>query len=223
MPVRLDLLAWVGEQDARLSRAVTQGLGLRGQRLRDLARALPKPAVLVENATQRLDRAADRLPLGLRSVTQRKRLRLSEVSSTIRPDAIQRLTRDARRQYADRAARLRPDLLQRDMDRRRTALDAMNARFAAVSRAQLDAWSNKIDALDRMRQTLGYTETLRRGYAVVRGDDKVITTQADAAKAAALEIEFSDGRLAVGAGAKPASAKKVKPIKPDGTDQGSLF
>ncbi|MGB5556856.1 MAG: exodeoxyribonuclease VII large subunit, partial [Paracoccaceae bacterium] len=49
VPVRLDLLAWTAEQDARLGRAMRQAVTQRGQRLRDLSRALPKPEVLVEN------------------------------------------------------------------------------------------------------------------------------------------------------------------------------
>ena len=54
-----------------------------------------------------------------------------------------------------------------------------------------------LEALDRLRETLGYVETLKRGYAVVRGDGAVVTGKAAAEKAKALEIEFADGRLPV--------------------------
>jgi len=94
--------------------------------------------------------------------------------------------------------------------------------------------------MDRLRETLGYKATLKRGYAVVRGDGAVVTTREAAAHAAALEIEFADGRLDLangggGAGtddtprapSKPASkpAKKTaqKSPKSDPPDQGSLF
>ena len=46
VPVRLDLLATLDGQGARLSRAVAQGVSQRGQRLRDLARALPRVEAL---------------------------------------------------------------------------------------------------------------------------------------------------------------------------------
>ena len=36
--------------------------------------------------------------------------------------------------------------------------------------------------------TLGYAETLKRGFAVVRGDGAVVTSKAAAERAAALEI-----------------------------------
>ena len=62
-----------------------------------------------------------------------------------------------------------------------------------------------------------YAETLKRGFAVVRGDGAVMTTKAGAEKATALEIEFSDGRLALG----PRPARKGKSDGESG--QGSLF
>ena len=79
----------------------------------------------------------------------------------------------------------------------------------------------RLAALDRTHQTLGYRETLKRGYAVVRGDGAVVMTKGAAEKAGALEIEFSDGRLALDGTAKP-PAKKTKP-KPPPPEQGSLF
>ncbi len=65
VPVRLDLLATVEALSARLLRAVAQGVDRRGQRLRDLGRALPRPEALVATPRQRLDTAAMRLSSGL--------------------------------------------------------------------------------------------------------------------------------------------------------------
>jgi exodeoxyribonuclease VII large subunit len=78
--------------------------------------------------------------------------------------------------------------------------------------------ADRLEALDRIRMTLGYAETLERGFAIVRGDGKVVTTRAAAEDAQALEIEFRDGRLALGARPlrKPGGGKA-----PPG--QGSLF
>jgi exodeoxyribonuclease VII large subunit len=83
----------------------------------------------------------------------------------------------------------------------------------------LDSLSKRLDALDRTRQTLGYAETLRRGYAVVRDSDGVITTRFAAETAGALEIEFHDGRFATAPRTKPT---KPTPATPPG-GQGSLF
>jgi len=53
----------------------------------------------------------------------------------------------------------------------------------------------------------------------VRGDGQVVTRQAEAARAASLEIEFADGRLAVAPGGRLAGRSRTE----GGPDQGSLF
>ena len=199
VPVRLELMAWVDEQGARLTRAMGQGVMQRGQRLRDLSRALPQAEALLDGPRQRLDRLADRLPGALRKVTDARRVQLAQTSAGLRPHVL--------------SARLAP---QRDR------VAAAGARLDRAFGAAVEAQRRRLDALERMRQTLGYTETLRRGYAVVRGDGDVVTSKAAAGKAGALEIEFADGTLAVGGGGvKP--SKPVKKPKPPTPEQGSLF
>jgi exodeoxyribonuclease VII large subunit len=75
----------------------------------------------------------------------------------------------------------------------------------------------RLEQTDRTRLTLGYRETLKRGFAVVRGEGQVVTTKAGAERSASLEIEFADGKLALG----PRAARKGK--AEGGPDQGSLF
>ena len=76
-------------------------------------------------------------------------------------------------------------------------------------------------ALGRVLRSLSYQETLARGYAVVRdGAGALVTTREAAAAAGALEIEFADGTLGVGAAGAPRKPRAPKPA-PD--DQGSLF
>jgi exodeoxyribonuclease VII large subunit len=90
-------------------------------------------------------------------------------------------------------------------------------RLDAAPRQRLARLADRLEALDRTRTTLGYAETLKRGYAVVRGDGAVVTSKAGAEKAAALEIEFRDGRLMLG-------SRPAKRGKGDGDGgQGSLF
>ncbi len=193
VPVRLELLAWVDDQDARLTRAATSAVDQRKQRLRDLARALPNLEALLDTPRQRLDRASERLPAALTRAAQIKRLRLSEASGS-----------------------LRPALLQRDLERQKAEFSNRCARLSLAARGQVEGWTSRLASLERIRQTLGYKETLNRGYAVVRGDGDVVTTKGAASKAGALEIEFQDGRLKIGT----APARKAKPSPPD---QGSLF
>ncbi|MBF9059972.1 exodeoxyribonuclease VII large subunit, partial [Rhodobacterales bacterium HKCCSP123] len=58
VPVRLDLLNWLRQQEGILARGMAQGMAARRQRLADLARALPRPEALLDTARQRLDLAA---------------------------------------------------------------------------------------------------------------------------------------------------------------------
>jgi exodeoxyribonuclease VII large subunit len=242
VPVRMDLLATLDALGARLGHAVSRLNTERGRRLRDLIRALPRPEALVGQAAQRLDLWGGRLPPALRASVQARRLRLSDVSAGLRPATVQaglrdrgralgalgaRLAPGLARAQAERAraleklgARLAPDLLARGLDRHRQALDQLGVRFAARAEAQVSGWRTRLDALERLRQTLGYEETLRRGYAVVRAGKTVVTTAEAAGAAAALEIQFQDGRLAVmRRGAAPAPRKPAS--KPKG--QGDLF
>ncbi len=217
VPVRLELLAWSDQQGARLTQAMTRALTQRSQRLSDVARALPRPDSFVQQAQQRFDQWGDRLAPALHSATQRKRLTLSEHSAALRPQILQSLINTARQRLTERAERLTPLKLTQDLDRKRDALGTLANRLSHAGQSQVTRWRDQMAALERMRQTLGYTETLKRGYAVVRAGDDVITSKAAAQTAGALDIEFHDGRFAVGAGLKKAKPKSTPP------DQGSLF
>ncbi|NUB43912.1 exodeoxyribonuclease VII large subunit [Fertoebacter nigrum] len=245
VPVRMDLLAALDGQGARLSRGVAQAVGLRGQRLRDLARALPRLDALTQGPAQRFDLWSGRLGGALGVAVARKRGRLDPLAALLRPRMLADLAARGRERLADRArlleaaetrrsaraaerlhglaARLAPALSRlladatRQTARDRAALLALEARLDAAPAQRLAVLAGRLDALERMRQTLGYAETLRRGYAVVRGDGAVVTTKAAAERAQALEVEFADGRLALGA--RPARRRKAD----DAPGQGSLL
>ena len=269
VPVRSELLAWSADMQARLIRGQSQAVQSRRQRLADLARALPRPTMLTENARQRLDQWADRLPQSLIQGVQRRRVALSDRAGSLRPGLLRaRLAREndqitgfsarllsglgrgvaqGRRDHAALSARLRPEALQRDTARKRADFDRLVARLSEAGQRDLRARKDRLTALDRLRETLGYRETLARGYAVVRdGSDQVVTGRDGAAKADHLVIEFADGRVDVGAGragpapaeapkpaVQPAAQTPAKPVKPapkpkrpstkDDPDQGSLF
>ncbi len=220
VPVRLDLLAAVDGFGARLGRAAGQGLLTRNQRLRDLARALPKPETLVGTASQRLDLWSGRLPAALGAATGRKRAAFNSTAAHIRPRMLQSVIERGRERLAYRAARLAPETLARDVTRKSEALEALIRRLTIAANAQTESWRARLDGLDRMRMTLGYHETLKRGFAVVYGDGHVVTSKAAAEAAAALEIEFHDGRLSPGGSAPRPSARKPKEEPPE---QGNLF
>ncbi|MEL6573453.1 MAG: exodeoxyribonuclease VII large subunit [Pseudomonadota bacterium] len=219
VPVRLDLLGWVEEQGARLSRALTSGVTQRQQRLADLGRALPKPENLVSTPRQRLDFLAERLPGALRAVTAQKRVALADKAGALRPAGLTRVVAQDRRRLADLAARLAPALERRvadkttamaqvarglqprliagDLDRKGEQLQTLLRRLSDRATTQQAERNARLAALERVRESVGYKATLSRGYAVVRGDGDVVTDTQAAQKAKEIEVEFSDGRLTI--------------------------
>ncbi len=228
VPVRMDLLAHVEAQGARLSRWAAQGLDQRRQRLSDLSRALPRPETLLSTPQQRLDAADRALPSALRAVAQTKRARFSEKAGLLRPGLLSaRLDQrgEALRQLGQRLAPALSRVL-RDQKRKsedgRARLAEIWTRFGPAQARLLARKAEAVEALDRIRKTLGYEETLSRGYAVVWGDDAPVTTAKAAGKASALEIQFQDGRFIPGDPPDPKPRAK-KPKASDPSDQGSLF
>ncbi|MBT4567111.1 MAG: exodeoxyribonuclease VII large subunit [Marinovum sp.] len=240
VPVRHELLATLESQEARMSRAMSTVLTTRGQRMWDVARALPRLETLLENPRQKLDHLADRLPAGLKLALQQHRVKLTQFSGVLRPAALKNIIMVAKQQISSLSPRLEPALL-RGIDVRKTTfentqkrldirplervlvqdrkdLDQLSKRLSDTGLRHISQLGEQLTALDRLRETLGYKATLKRGYAVVRADQKVVTSKDQAAKSDSLEIEFKDGKMKLwsGGGAKPARAKSSP-------DQGSLF
>ncbi|MEJ6389525.1 exodeoxyribonuclease VII large subunit [Gymnodinialimonas ulvae] len=245
VPVRLDMLNWVRQQDGILTRAITGALAARGQRVRDVSRALPRPDAVLEAPRQRLDLAALRLSPALKGRTQDARARLDRLAARLDP-ALERAVASKRLDLGRAAGRLSPARLQALLREGRRALSrwridprrlttrtsqmeerlsTATERFAQVAEASVMRRRAQLEGLERLRTTLGYKQTLARGYAVIRSGEAVLTEKAQAQAQAALEIEFADGRLGVtptGATPKPAAKKPAKTPKPGG-GQGSLF
>ncbi len=220
VPVRMELLAWTGEQGARLSRAATDGVQRRSQRLRDLSRALPRAETLLDSPRQRLDQISERLPNALIRGVQTRRVRLLDMSAHLRPSTLRGVVETRRDRWRNLTSRLSLRSIQRELDARRETLDRLTDRFNTAQATRLDRLRQQLESADRLHETLSYRATLDRGYAVVRAGDQVLTRKADAEKHSALEIEFADGKLSTGAGG---ADKAKKPPKPPPADQGSLF
>ncbi|KIN64521.1 Exodeoxyribonuclease 7 large subunit [Sulfitobacter noctilucicola] len=239
VPVRHELAAWLENQSARMRQLLSNGLTARGQRLRDVSRALPRADTLLDAPRQRMDRAGEQLGPALIAGVQRRRVRLADVSGSLRPATLrQRIANDRTRlnglaarlgpalsrgiaskrdRYESRAKGFRPAALQRDRDAKAESFQRLVTRLSGAAQRQMMDWQKRLAAMERLRETLSYKSTLARGYAVVRGDGAVVTGTKAAKKAAVLEIEFADGRMVVGG--KAPTKKAAPPAK----DQGSLF
>ena len=175
-------------------------------------------------ASSRLDAARRGLVQGPGRVVERKRARLGAARLPARPARL----RDARRDFAATSTRLTPAPLRRGADRTRDRLARAVAGLSLLARGAQDRRADRLVALDRLRQSLGYRETLARGYAIVRAGADVVTRAADARAAATLGIEFADGTVradtsdADASASKPARARRTK-ASDQGGGQGTLF
>ncbi|SFA96298.1 Exodeoxyribonuclease VII large subunit [Poseidonocella pacifica] len=243
VPVRLELLSWLDGQAGRIRQAVGQGVLLRGQRLRDVARALPRAETLVEGPSQRLDAWGERLPQALLRGVERRKLHLSDMTGALRGGTLRRHLAEDRRRLQERSVQLVPAFsrgvtnrrsslekldgrlslrsISVDLTTKREKLQRISAQFAKAARYRQQELRDRLSSLDRLRETLGYRETLKRGYAVVRDGGKVVTTAKSASKALELEIEFSDDKVVVSPASKPQPRKK--PPAPPPPEQGDLF
>lgn len=175
VPVRADLMGWLSSMEERRVRSLTSNLEIKRQRLKDLSRGLPTPADLVAMAAQRLDAVSDRLPRALSAVSNNKRTLLLQAS-----------------------AGLRGRLLQNKLIDRTKEMNRFVKSIEANIRLIIQRNQSSLDGLERIRQTLGYEATLRRGYTVVRNKDgKLITRLKEADVNKELEIEFYDGKTSL--------------------------
>ena len=175
VPVRADLMGWLSSMEERRVRSLTSNLEIKRQRLKDLSRGLPTPADLVAMAAQRLDAVSDRLPRALSAVSNNKRTLLLQTS-----------------------AGLRGRLLQNKLIDRTKEMNRFVKSIEANIRLIIQRNQSSLDGLERIRQTLGYEATLRRGYTVVRNKDgKLITRLKEANVSKELEIEFYDGKTSL--------------------------
>ncbi|TQS72356.1 exodeoxyribonuclease VII large subunit [Rhodobacteraceae bacterium] len=254
VPVRAELAIWLRESAARMDRASRARLEQHRVRHADLSRALGRPEAILAPARQRFDLWAERLDPALRGVTLRNRADFARLEARLSPGLLRRAIAEQVRRLEGLGARLdaartrNVDAARRRNAEGRTQLSALGVRMTEAQTRRMAQLAERLERMDRMRQTLGYKETLRRGYVVVRDGDGVVTRAAQATSATALEVEFHDGRISVtpdgrtpqggpsggadgrtatkaktAAKPRPAKAGKSDPASKDGPVQGSLF
>lgn len=233
VPVRRELWVAIQEQKGRMARGLSQGLDRRKQRLNDLARVMPTQERLLDGPRQRFDQVEVRLKQALVLSVSTKRNRLTTGGAGLRPSVLTSKVERARERLTAVSRSLDPTRLSDVTARKRDRFAQLNDRFVRAARAQETQRRQRLERLEAMRQAMGYVETLRRGYAVIRdASGGLVTSVKEVGRMH--EVQFGDGRAvldAAGSVAYPdqtsqpkATAKpKVKKPKPPTSDQGSLF
>lgn len=219
VPVRHELLALLDNNEARLTRALSQILSNRSQRLLDFSRSLPRVFGLLEGPTQRLDSISTRLPTSLSSSVRLKKSRLVEISTGIKPASLFMRLENSRSKFDLQSRQLKNLFahfivlkkqtlssfflrieslsLKRDIQQEQKNLKDLSFRLKKAYDIIAKDLGTKLQSIDRLRETLGYRQTLDRGYAIIRSSDSVITDKSKTLHLTDLIIEFRDGELPV--------------------------
>jgi exodeoxyribonuclease VII large subunit len=198
VPVRAELLATLAMLHGRMDSAAVRGLLRLRERSEALARRLPQPRTLLGLAAQRVDDLALRLPNALTARAAQVGLRVSNAGSRLRPELLTTRITAGQQRLDGLAARLAPALA------RPLAVDAQKlARAEAGLRpfllaTQYQRAGARLGEAARMLDSLGPSQVLARGYAIVRrSDGHVVATSAAAAAEERLTIRFADGETPV--------------------------
>ena len=208
VPVRRDLIETVSDRGHRLLAGIGRVLTEREEKVRNCGRLLGDPARLLENPTQALDRASERLKSALSIYLEQENKKLAEKAGGLRVATI----------------RARVDACEAKLKEEARALRGAGGRL-------LEAPTRALELAGKLLENLSYKSALARGYAVIRdAAGHTIQSVAAAVPGARVAIEFADGAVPATLGAEPAptppspsAAAKPKPApkKPGGSRSGS--
>ncbi len=173
VPVREELWLGIKQLDARLSGCMVRTLSQRGDMLEALARGLPKPAQLLQTATQRLDDWSERLTTALPANLQRKEQALALASAGLRPQA-----------------------LMGDMTKTAARVEELQQRLAQAFARYAERREEKLLHVVQQLENLNYQRVLERGFALVKNAQGHVISSVAAAKAEKeLTLVFKDGEI----------------------------
>jgi exodeoxyribonuclease VII large subunit len=206
VPVRLQLLARVGEAASRLVFQIERGLELKRAPLQAFARGLGNPMHAIEAHVQRVDGLTERLDGARRNTLTRRVQELATAAAKLRHPQQQ------------------IDDLRRQLEAEGRALDIGFRRHVATA-------ADTLKRLADLLESYSYRGVLKRGFALVSGvDGQSIAFAAALRPGQAIAIELQDGKVAATIGGTPTNATisatptktppRAAPLKPG---QGNLF
>lgn len=216
VPVRINLIAQVAEDEKRLMNGMIRMLSERRHRLDALSAKLGDPARLLELKVQHLDRLGDRLEHAFQTFISKKK----EKFSTRLDDVFSHYVMKKSNILMSRSSRLRiPQNLihqkSKDLTHRYEQLERTGTRF-------LEHKERNLSRLDEKLEILSFENVLKRGYVVVRDEDGTTVTDHQAlSNGKRIDLQFKENKHV---GAVVEKTKDKKPVESTKTkEQGSLF
>ncbi|MCY4006555.1 MAG: exodeoxyribonuclease VII large subunit [Rhodobacteraceae bacterium] len=194
VPARRILATRLSSLEARLTASLTGKTENRRQRLRDLTRGLPRLETLFAFPAQRLDHAAQSLTSNMRSRCQENELRLARLTARLRQPEIIAVSQ---KRYAALAGRHHLRLVQQSVQSAQMQMTRVSDKLPTAGHGLVLVRRQRLAEMERLLESLSYTQTLKRGYAVIKSDDRLIDSSIRARQQTHLAIEFFDGRVNV--------------------------
>ncbi|PCJ03293.1 MAG: exodeoxyribonuclease VII large subunit [Alphaproteobacteria bacterium] len=207
VPVRLNLIAQVADDEKRLINGISRLLSENRHRLDALSAKLGDPARLMELKTQHLDHTTSRLDHNFKHLIMQKTSRVIQISSML-------VTPKAR------------------IDTAHTSLTRWSEQLEQSTKRAIENKTRMLNQTQEKLEILSFENVLKRGYVVIRDDNDQPITQGKAlSQGQNINLQFQNSEK-IGAiinmeqSAKtPIAIKTSSPAKPTETklDQGSLF
>ena len=171
VPVRDEFLLTILELGKRLLVAQMRNISFRQDKITGLARGLPNPLRMLDNATQRLDDWSERLSACLLVYITKKSQALAVLDAKLQP-----------KRFAQNVERAEQDL-QRLIER-------VERSFILKTKD----YEQKVNNLVQLLESCSVKKVLSRGFAIVRGEQGNIITRANQISGDKnLSLEFADG------------------------------
>ena len=173
VPVREELSIALSSLENRKKKSLLLFLQNKKQRILDLSRGLPKGEDLFLTQRQKIDFLADKLPNALIALNQRFKMRVLAFSS-----------------------KLNVKVIEQNIKYKRNEVKSLDNQIKRLVLNIFDQFKYKLNSVERLRQNLGYRETLKRGYVVLRDRKGPLVSSADIPKTVGpISAEFFDGRV----------------------------
>ena len=171
VPVRRNLMSTIQNHSSRMNSIIVKMLNYRTQKLATLTAKLGDPTTIIATKTQQMDHALHRLSAGFEKILSRRSARIAELAAMLR----------------------HPRQIIAEKTRTLTLWDQ---RLSALGGRLLQPPQQRLDRANALLEAFSFHNVLKRGFAVVRGENGVLITSSKAVKpATALKIELRDGVL----------------------------
>lgn len=220
VPVKAELDAQLAGLTVRLRTCSSRQLDLKRQKLRALVRALPSLDAILAMPRRQFDEAGARLDRAFDANRNSRKAAFEQAAARLTPTALTASIRQRRQSLrelglrGERQVERRQDLRRARLQRWDDALSAQPARVAVrIERCRerlqslagrrnsamslmVERRRRRVEAADRLLNSLSYHNVLKRGFALVRDDgDRIVQSAESLAPASRISVEFADGRV----------------------------